>query len=130
MSLLLPVKSWFDDEAESNRANIEEFGEWLTFTPTIRRPNQQSAIDPSRQSFSLQAVFERQAKMLGLGMEETKVSTRELCLHALLCDLKCVVRQADQFTLCTTRELFEVTNTEKDGVSGIAIHLIQLGIQQ
>lgn len=129
MSSLFKGSSWFDAEAGAHRGILDEFGETLLFQPFARKPNQMSTPDNSRPTFTVQAVFERMARQVGLKLEETTVSTRELTLHILVCDLLCPVRQADRFTLCETGEVFEVTDTNKDGVSGVAIRLVQLGVQ-
>jgi hypothetical protein len=43
------------------------------------------------------AVFERDAKDVSLGMEEVRVSTRHLCVTALVCDVP-NARQGDRLT--------------------------------
>lgn len=129
MSSLFKANSWFDAEADAHRGILDEFGETLLFQPFARKPNQMATPDATRPTFTVPAVFERMARQVGLKLEETTISTRELVLHVLVCDLQCVVRQGDRFTLCETREVFEVTDTNKDGVSGMAIRLVQLGVQ-
>jgi hypothetical protein len=122
--------SWFDAEAVSLSESIDEFGESFTLAPfTAMRVNFPTSPDPSRSGVSFQGVFERDAKDVTLGLEEVHVSTRRLCITALVCHVP-DVRQGDRITHTVTGELFEVTDVRPDGLSGVAIRLVQLGRQK
>jgi hypothetical protein len=126
----LSTGSWFDDEAVSLSGQLEEFGEWFDMQPyRVLQVNFPSGPDPSRQPYTFRGVFERDAKSLSLGMSETTVSTRRLCVTALVCDAP-GIRQYDRLTHKLTGELFEVIDAKPDGLSGIELHLTQLGRQK
>lgn len=119
--------SWFDAEAQSLRDNIDEFGEKFTLLPfRTMQVNFPTSSDPTRRSYEFWAVFERDAKDVSLGMEEVRVSTRHLCVTAMVCDVP-DLRQGDRLLHDLTGELFEITDPRPDGLSGITIRMVQLG---
>lgn len=122
--------SWFDAEAESLRAQIEEFGEEFNCFPhTTQRINFPTVPDPSRPSYSFEGIFERDAKNVALGLGEVNVSTRHLCVTALVCDVEGIA-QGDRLQHKDTGELFEVTDVRPDGLSGVELRMTQLGRQK
>src|SRR4051794_29305345 len=122
-----PTGSFFDAEAMSLRDIIEEYGESFTFMPfRTMQVNFPTGPDATRPTYDFKAVFERDAKNISVGMEEVKVSTRHLCVTALVCDLP-TIRQGDRLRHKLTGELFEVTDPRPDGLSGIEIRMVQLG---
>jgi hypothetical protein len=131
----LPTGSWFDAEAQSLRDNITEYGELFTHAPyRTMQVNFPTSPDTTRQPLRFWAVFERDAKDMSLGMQEVRVSTRHLCLTALVCDAP-DVRQGDRVTHVpgarwgdmTPGELFELTDVRPDGLSGVEMRMTQLG---
>lgn len=119
--------SWFDAEAQSLADNIQEFGEQFTLQPyRVMKVNFPSGPDPTRKAYSFWAVFERDAKEMSLGMQEVTVSTRHLCVTALVCDVP-DIRQSDRLTHLLTGELFELTDVKPDGLSGVEMRMVQLG---
>lgn len=119
--------SWFDDEAVSLRGSIEEFGEAFTCFPhTTQRINFPTVPDPSRPAYDFEGVFERDAKDVTLGLGEVNVSTRHLCVTALVCDVPGIA-QGDRLQHHDTGEMFEITDTRPDGLSGIELRMVQLG---
>jgi hypothetical protein len=122
--------SWFDAEKQSLAEIIEEFGEPFTLTPyRTAQVNFPTSPDPARTAFDFSAVFERDAKNVSLGMEEVSISTRHLCLTALVCDVP-YVKQGDRILHKLTGEVFEVTDPRPDGISGIEMRMVQLGRQK
>lgn len=125
----LSTASWFDDEAESARGIIEEFGEWFTLHPfRTMQVNFPAGPDPTRQSFQFRGVFERDAKNLSVGMQEVTVSTRRLCVMALVCDAR-DAQQGDRMTHALTGETFEIIDHRPDGLSCVELRLSQIGRQ-
>lgn len=129
--------SWFDAEAQSTRELILEFGEKFTLTPfRAMKVNFPTGPDPTRTGYDFWAVFERDAKDISLGMEAVRVSTRHLCVTALVCDVP-NLRQSDRLTHipgarwgdCTPGDLFEITDIRPDGLSGVEMRLTHLGRQ-
>lgn len=127
--------SWFDAEAQSLRDNIDEFGEALDLQPyRVMQVNFPSSPDPTRKPYGFWAVFERDAKDVSLGMGEVMVSTRHLCITALVSDVP-NARQGDRITLIpnarrgdmTPGEVFELTDVRPDGLSGVEMRMVQLG---
>lgn len=119
--------SWFDSEAMSLVDIIDEFGEWFTLQPfRAARVNFAPSPDPTRRSYDFRAVFERDAKTVPLGLEETGVSTRHLCVTALICEIP-EAHQGDRIVHRVTSETFEITDVRPDGLSGVEIVLTQLG---
>lgn len=104
-----------------------EFGTQWVHIPMERRPNFSPRPDPTRTQYVLRAVFCWEAKNVRLGMEETGVSSRDPVLYIDICDLQYSVRLADQFRQCGTNRLFEVTDNQKDGMSGVKLSLVQVG---
>lgn len=119
--------SWFDAEALSLSEIIEEFGEAFTCFPfTVKRINFPTTPDPTRPTIDFMAVFDREAKDVSLGLQEVNVSTRHLCVTALVCDVPNIA-QGDRLQHKLTGELFEITDARPDGLSGIELRLVQLG---
>lgn len=127
--------SWFDDEAQTLRNTIDEFGERFALTPyRVMQVNFSASPDPARRSCDFWAVYERDAKDVAVGMEEVRISTRHLCVTAMVCDVP-NIRQGDRLTHfprarfgdMTPGEVFEVTDARPDGLSGIEIRMVQLG---
>lgn len=132
----LQTGSWFDDEATSLRHQIEEFGEWFQLQPyRAMQVNFPTSPDSTREAVTFQGVFERDAKDVSLGLEEVRVSTRHLCVTALICDVP-NVRQNDRLVHFPQGlqgppgEMFEVIDPRPDGMSGIELKLTQLGRQR
>ena len=122
-----PQGSWFDDEAQATAGIIEEFGEWFDYTPyRVARVNFPAGIDQTRTAYSFTGVFERDAKNVSLGLEEVNISTRQLCVTAMVCDVPGIA-QGDRITYRLTGELFEITDVRPDGLSGVGLRLTQLG---
>jgi hypothetical protein len=121
------MASWFDEEAISTQGIVEEFGEKFTLQPyKTGGVNFPRVPDPTRSGYDFLAVFELTPKDLSLGMGEVKVSTRSPCLTALICDVP-GIRQGDRVVRQLNGETFEVTEPKPDGLSGIEIHVVQLG---
>jgi hypothetical protein len=93
----------------------------------LARPNYSPQPDPKKPPYSLSAVFSWESRMVKLGMEDMGVSSRDPKLYVRVCDLKFPVNTRDQFQQCSTGLLFEVTNPQKDGLSGMEIDLVQMG---
>lgn len=123
----LSTASWFDDEARSTQGIVEEFGEMFTLQPfRSGGANFPKVPDTTRVGYDFMAAYEQTPKELSLGMQEVKVSTRSPCLTALICDAP-GIRQGDRLLRHLNGELFEVTDPKPDGLSGIEIHVVQLG---
>jgi hypothetical protein len=123
--------NWFDAEAQAHRDIQAEFGEpggFVTIPMTVR-PNFPPAPDPTRPILELQGVFEWTAQMIGVGLDQVKVSSRNPTFTYMRCDLPYALRRADRLQRCSDASLFEVTNVEPDGVSGAVAELVQLGRQ-
>ena len=130
--------SWFDAEAESLRNIILEYGEKFTLAPfRVMQVNFPTGPDTTRAGYDFWAVYERDAKNIPLGLEEVTVSTRHLCVTALVCDVP-NVRQGDRLTHVpgarrgdmTPGEVFEITDVRPDGLSGVEMRMVQLGRQK
>ena len=133
-----PTGSWFDAEAQSTRDLIAEYGEKFTLAPyRTQQVNFPTSPDTTRQGYDFWAVFERDAKEIAVGMEDVRVSTRHLCVTALVCDVP-NLRQGDRLThipgarwgYCAPGDLFEITDVRPDGLSGVEMRLTQLGRQK
>lgn len=123
----LSTGSWFDAEAMSLQESINEFGECFVIQPfRTMQVNFPTSADPTRKQRSFSAVFERDAKNMSVGMQEVTVSTRHLCVTALVCDIP-DVRQGDRLTHLLTGEMFELTDVRPDGLSGVELRMVQLG---
>lgn len=123
----LSTGSWFDAEAQSLQDIIDEYGECFTSQPfRVMQVNFPTGPDPTRKPRTFKAVFERDAKNIALGMENVTVSTRHLCVTALVCDVP-DARQGDRLTHMLTGELFELTDVRPDGLSGVEMRMVQLG---
>ena len=123
----LPTVSWFDDEAIATQGIVEEYGERFTLQPfKSGGVNFPRVIDLSRSGYDFLAAFELAPKDVSLGLEETKVSTRSPCLTALICDVP-GIQQGDRLVRKLNGELFEITDIKPDGLSGVEIHVVQLG---
>jgi hypothetical protein len=130
-----PTGSWFDAEAQSLRDNITEYGELFTFAPfrTIQ-VNFAAGPDTTRTGYQFWGVYERDAKDVALGMQEVRVSTRHLCVTAMVCDVP-NAHQGDRITHVpgarwgdmTPGDVFELTDVRPDGLSGVEMRMVQLG---
>ena len=92
----------------------------------MARVNFPAGIDQTRTAYSFTGVFERDAKNVSLGLEEVNISTRQLCVTAMVCDVPGIA-QGDRITYRLTGELFEITDVRPDGLSGVGLRLTQLG---
>jgi hypothetical protein len=119
--------SWFDDDAQNVRNQIDEFGESVVLTPMTTRPNHPSSPDPARELVTFFAVFEREGKKIKLGSEVIAVSSRDPRLMALVCDIPYTPKRGDRISHCLTGEVFEITDAVPDGLAAINIDVVQLG---
>ena len=123
-------RTHFNLAEASAHADIQgEFSECFQINPMKTRPNYSPATDPTRKSFTLTAIFEWESKMVGLGMETMEVSSREPKLTARRCDIPSPVKRGDRITRIITGEMFEVTETHPDSLSGVKIKMVELGVQ-
>lgn len=117
------------DEAEAT-AHIglqAEYGSLWTHMPMVRKPNASPRPDPNKPPYDLSAVFSWEARDIKLGMEDAGVSSRDPKLTVHVGALRFPVLAGDQFQQKSTGLFFEVTNPQKDGLSGIEIDIVQLG---
>ena len=115
-------------EAKSHSLIQDEFAEPFIFQPMVTRPNWPPTPDATRSRRVIRATFFWDAHDARLGMKETKVISRKPMLSISRCDLPSCKR-GDTFTRCATGDGFEVTSAEKDGLTGLSIELVQLGVQ-
>lgn len=122
------MASWFEDEAESLRSIIHEYGEAFTLTPyAVAQVNFTPTRDLSRPVCEFDAIFDRQAKDVNLGLGEVRVSTRDPCITAMACDIPYETEQGDRLTHKLTGEEFEITDSRPDGLSGVEFRVVQVG---
>lgn len=126
--MLLSQVDYHDAERMSHAVIQAEYGEKFTITPMVTRPNYPTARDKSRVEFDAPGVFDWESKNIGLKMGEVAVSSREPRVTFQKCDLLYSPRRGDVLMRICGREMFEVTDTQPDGMSGIAVCLQQLGL--
>lgn len=127
--------SWFDAEAQSLRDIISEYGELFALAPyRVMQVNFPTGPDTTRAGYNFWGVYDRDAKDVSLDMSGLKISTRHLCVTALVCDAP-NARQGDRLTHIpgaragdmTPGEVFELTDVRPDGLSGVEMRMVQLG---
>lgn len=128
-STLLGGASFYAAEAESHMAIQAELAEAFVYRP-MKSPsvNEQQVPDPSRPVQSVTAIFEWEAREINLRTDHLKVASRTPCLMLHTCTLY-HLRRRDVFERCVDGSLFEVRVINRDGLSGIKVEMIQLGIQ-
>lgn len=130
-----PTGNWFEAEAQCLRDNLTEYGEFFSRDPyTVQKVNFPAAPDRTRKQATFWGIYDRDAKEVAIGMQEVRVSTRHLCVTALVCDIP-DARQGDRLTHypganwgdMSPGELFEITDVRPDGLSGVELRMTQLG---
>ena len=127
-SVLLADHGFYAAESDAHFIVQDEFGELFVITPMAIRPNFSPAPDSSRPIFSAVGVFEWLEKDISLHLEKIQISSRTPCVTFHRCDLGSI-RRGDVLTRCAGSETFEVKEAMRDGLSGMKVELIQLGIQ-
>lgn len=120
-------KSFAEIETRAHEKLQDFMGEVFTFVPMVRPVNGRAQSDPSRQEKVVRVIFEWCFTNSELGLKRVDVTSREPRITAQRCDFDSDPRVADRFVRCSTGEVYEVTKVERDGFSGITIHLVQFG---
>lgn len=116
-------------EAIDHLAVQMEFGDCFEFTPNIIRPNFSPVPDASRPRFSLTGIFCWESAEVRMQLQEMEVSSRKPELTVRRCDILAPMKRGDWLRRTLTGEMFEITETSPDSMSGVKIHLVMLGIQ-
>jgi hypothetical protein len=130
VSFALKLGSTFDDaEAQSHRDIVNEFSDAWVHISTRAKPNYGPIPDPEKPEYGISLVFQWLPRHVMLGMEDAGVSTRDPKLSGMLCDFRYPPKRQDWFRRCSTGEVFQATEINRDGVSGVEIDLVQQGRQ-
>lgn len=123
------AKTWFEDEQQVLFNALDEFGEEFVlvgYQPP--KPNFTSTgPDPERPATRIRAVFEREADTVKLGSESAPISSRDPRLTVALSEMPYEIAGHDRLTHVATGEVFEITDTRKDGLSGMCLEVVQIG---
>ena len=128
MSFLFEPAPFDDDEDQAHKRLLDEFGEWWVHIPTIKRPRETPSQDDDKPSYRIRAEFEWDAMNMKLGLEETGVDIRQPTICLRKCDIRFPIQTGHWFLRCKTGEKFEVMDYLPDSLSGVEIHLNQLGL--
>lgn len=118
-----------DAEAASHAAIQDEFAELFIWNPMERRPNWPAIPDTTRTVQCVRATFFWEHHDQRLGLKEAHIVSRVPKLSIHRDEMIGVPRQADLFTRRYDGNAYEVTKVERDGLTGIMLELVQLGIQ-
>ena len=128
-STLLGGGSFAEAESEAHRFVQAEFAEPWRHRPMMSAgPNAQQVVDPSRPVSDIKAIFEWEAKDINLRNDHVAVSSRTPKLTIHNCTLT-RIRRRDVFERCADGAQFEARTVHRDGLSGIEVELVELGVQ-
>jgi hypothetical protein len=106
----------------------DEFAELFIHRPVVNRPNFQAEPDPTAPPQAVMAVFIWEAADQRLGLAEVRVDSRTPCLIIDRYQLAIMPKRGDRFTRDCGKTEFEVTKVHPDGLSGLKVELVQLGV--
>ena len=116
-------------EAEGHDIALDEFGEAFTHIPMVARPNYSPAPDASREARDVRAVFSWRSREVQLGHKETHVISRIPTLFFKENPARpIIVHRCDVFERHADGLVFEVHGVKPDGMRGVVVELVQLGL--
>lgn len=116
-------------EATSHSEIQDEFAEPFLFQPMVTRPNFPPCPDSSRGRQLVRVTFFWDNHDQKLGMREAAIVSRKPMGSIHKGEMAGQPRRGDTFTRQADGETFEVTKVERDGLTGIMVEFVQLGVQ-
>ena len=127
LSNLFVAPSFAMEEAEAHNTIQQTFGEMWIFLPMKKPAREQAVPDDNRKSYAISGIFDWEAEDVRLQHEAAGVSSMNAELTLRRCDIQQPLRRGDQFKRCSTGQVFEVRDQQRDSMSGIMVPLTQLG---
>lgn len=120
---------YYTSEAEAHAIIQDELAEaWLYRPMKTQGVNFPQVPDTTRRSVIVRGIFEWEAKDVNLRVEHAQVSSRAPCITFHTCSIYSI-RRRDVFVRELDGSEFEVKEVRRDGVSGVKVEMIQLGVQ-
>ena len=131
------MMSEWHSEMQGVAADIADtFGETLTITPCVLKPNFGTIAQPEH-AVTVQGVFSYRSKIVfkqnsggAMQTQEPYLVTREPIASFPRAALPWALSRGDRITRCCDGSEFEAKSVEPDGVSMIVAKLVQLGRQE